>query len=163
MSSDADRERVSPAYQLIHHYRERAHAAIQRYNEQSWSGDVPADVRKDLAASALDYYNALYEFRDEDALEMPWDDRGIDWLDDAEHETVTVERSLNRANGATTMSEIPVIQAVDAARVVRTIRELNDIVGELGLGVRIDESTPRTEIPDELFEEVEEWRQRNLE
>lgn len=160
MSSDAERERVSPAYKLIHHYRERAHAAIQRYNENSWSGDIPSDVHQDLATAALDYYNALYEFRDEGALEESWDERGIDWLEDAEHETVTVERSLNRANGATSYVEIPLIQAVDPAKLVRTIRELNDIAGELGLSAHIEESTPRTDLSDAM-ERLEKWQQQN--
>lgn len=163
MSSDADRERVSPAYRLIHHYRERAHAAVTRYNEASVTGDVGPDVRSDLAAAALDYFNALYEFRDEDALDESFDDRGIAWLDGADEETRVVERSLARANGATTTERVPLLQTVDPSVLVAVIRELNDVASELGLSARIEGSTPRTEITDEMVREVEEWREQNLE
>lgn len=158
-ADDDERVRRSSAYRLIHHYRERAHAAIQRYNEATVNGGVSGDVRHDLAAAALDYYNALYEFRDEDALEDPWDERGIDWLEDAGEQTVEMESSLSRANGATTIEEVPLLQAVDPARLVQTMRELNDVANELGFSARIEESTPRTEITDEMIEKVEQWRQ----
>ena len=39
---------------------------------------------------------------------------------------------------------------------------LNDAIHEMGHGISTPESTPRTELTDEMIEEVEEWRQQNL-
>lgn len=163
MAAENDQSRVSPAYRLIHHYRERAAAAVQRYDEAIVRGTVPQSVRRDLATAALDYFHILHEHRDEEALEEPWDERGIEFLEELQGETVTVEQSLPRANGATTYVERPAILAVDPRRLTRAILELNDIAKELGLSAEVRESTNRAEITDEMLEWVEEWRQANQE
>lgn len=162
-TTDDDRERVSPAYRLIHHYREQATAAVQRYNEARVRGDVDERVQLDLATAALNYYNVLHEHRDEAALSEPWGERGIQWLEQAAQQSVVVEESLPRSNGATAASTKPKLLAVDPEAIKQTILELNDIAKELGLSIRIEESTPRTEITDEMIEEVDEWRKQNLE
>jgi len=162
MSTD-DEQRTSPAYRLIHFYREQAMGAIQRYNTALVNQRVTDRERRDLAQAALNYYYALYEHRDEDALEEPWDERGISWLEDAQHETVAVEESVPRANGATTVTEKPALLALDADRLKDAILELNDIAKELDLSARVKSSTPRTEITEEMIEDVEQWRQSNLE
>jgi hypothetical protein len=163
MSSDAEAQRRSPAYRLIHHYRERATAAIQRYNEALVKGSVSEEHRRDLAAAALDYYSVLHEHRDEEALDPHWDERDIAWLEDLAGETVEMEQSLPRSNGATTSVERPAILAVDASRLRDLILELNDVAKELGFSARVEESTTRTEITDEMLDKVEEWRKANLE
>jgi len=161
MSSESESARTSPAYRLIHHYRERATAAVQRYNEAIVTGGVPADVKQDLATAALDYYNVLYEYREEEALDEEWDERGISWLEELANETVTVEQSLPRSNGATTTTERPAILSVDAHRLKELILELNDVAKELGFSAEVAQSTNRTEITDEMIEKVEKWHQEN--
>lgn len=163
MATEQDSSRVSPAYRLIHHYRERAAAAIERYNNARVRGHVPETVQIDLASAALDYYHILYEHRDEEALDEPWEERGIDWLEEFAGTTVTVEESLPRANGATREVQKPAIQTVEPGRLKQVILELNDVANELGLSAEVKESAPRTDISEDLIEEVEEWRQANLE
>lgn len=45
----------------------------------------------------------------------------------------------------------------------RAARELSDVAEQLGALSEFDASTPRTEITDDLIDEVEQWRQRKLE
>lgn len=54
-------------------------------------------------------------------------------------------------------------QRVPMPKLRRASRELSEVAEKLGALSRFDASTPRTEITDELIEEVEEWRQANLE
>lgn len=154
---------ASPAARLVHHFREQAMAAVGDYDEALTHGGVPEAVQRDLAKAALDYYNALHEHREEDALDEPWDERGITWLEEAEGATVEVKQQLPRSNGATTTRRKPMLMAVDPERLRNTIRELNEVANELGFGPEIANSVHRTEISDEVIEEVEEWRQENLE
>jgi len=164
MSSDADGERhTSPAYRLIHYYREQAMGAIDRYNSAVVTQNVSDRVQRDLAQAALNYYYALHEHRDEDALEEPWDERGIKWLEEIQNETVTVEESLPRSNNTSTVTTKPALLAVDPERLKGVILELNDVAKELELSARVKSSTPRAEITDGMMEDIEEWRQANLE
>lgn len=54
-------------------------------------------------------------------------------------------------------------ERVDVDRLKRAARELSDVAQKLGALSQFDASTPRTEITDELIQEIEEWRQRNIE
>jgi len=163
MSSESDERRPSPAYRLVHHYRELAMAAVQRYNHALVAGQVSESITRELAETALNYYYALYEARDENALDEPWDERGIAWLEEAERRTVEVETDLPRANAATTVETQPAIMAADPEDLKAAILELNDVANELGLSLDVRESTPRSEITEEIMEDVEQWRQANLE
>lgn len=162
MSTSDDETRVSPAYRLIHFYREQAMAAVQRYNSAVVNDQVAERIQRDLAEAALNYYYVLHEHRDEDALEEDWDERGIAWIEDAQTQTVTIEESLPRSNAASTVVEKPALLSVDAIRLKQVILELNDVAKELGLSADVKSSTPRTEITEEMIEEVEQWRQNNL-
>lgn len=163
-SQDDSGESRSPAFRLIHHYREQAMGAVHRYNQRKVTERaVGTTIQQDLATAALNYYYALYEFRDAGALQEEWDDRGVAWLEEAEGQTVTVEESVPRANGATKTVEKPLLRTVSPQKLKRAILELNDIANELGFSAEASGSSPRTEITDEMIEKVEEWQQRNLE
>jgi len=147
---------------IIRTAREEAAAAVRQFNRARVSGNVTLRVRRDLADAALNYYDALHDYRDEEALREPWEERGIIWLEEAASETVTVQQSLPRANGATKSVERRYLLAVDPAEIRDTIRELHDVAKELGFSPKAKQGTVRTEIGEELIEEVEEWRQNNL-
>lgn len=51
---------------------------------------------------------------------------------------------------------------VDMGRLRRAARELSDAAHDLKALSEFDAATPRTEISEELIEEVNEWRERNL-
>jgi len=139
---------------IIRTAREEAAAAVRQFNRARVSGNV--------TLRALNYYDALHDYRDEEALREPWEERGIIWLEEAASETVTVQQSLPRANGATKSVERRYLLAVDPAEIRDTIRELHDVAKELGFSPKAKQGTVRTEIGEELIEEVEEWRQNNL-
>lgn len=86
---------------------------------------------------------------------------GLRALDGEFSHTETVEKDVSVAYGAYKVSEeranlLPVATLFKAARL------LNQAAKELHLLVNVEETTPRTEIDDELIEEWEEWRQQNI-
>lgn len=54
-------------------------------------------------------------------------------------------------------------QRVAIGKLRRAARELSDVAEQLGALSEFDASTPRTEITDELIEEVDEWRKQQIE
>jgi len=141
----------------------RVLAARQAYREAQLADRVTGRHIKDLAVTAEQYRTVLYEFRDEDALDPEWDERDLDWLDDYLGETVEVEVPGPGMTRNTQTESIPAIQTVDPERIVELTRNLDDVRRELGFAANVDESTPRTEIDDELLDKVEQWRQQNVE
>jgi len=161
-SNDQQESGFSPAYRLIHHYREHATAALDRYHSALVNDRMNEQIRLDLATAALNYYKVLHEFRDDDALDEEWYDRGIAWIEDAAGKQIVVEKSLPRANGATTTTTQPALASTPAEDLEQLILELNDVARELGFSAETTKSTTQTEISDEMMDKVKEWQQQNL-
>jgi hypothetical protein len=122
---------------------ERAHidamAAVKQYHERELAKEK---IQRDLKNAALNYYEALYPYRDEDVLDTPWEERGIQWLKRAKNETVLVPERLERANNATKVVSKPKLMEVEPERLVGAIEEMNDIAKELGLGLPVQAKKP---------------------
>lgn len=131
--------------EIIRTARREAAAAVRQFNSARAAGQVSGNVKRDLANAALNYYDTLYEYRDEGALEEEWSERGVEWLESAAMETVETEKSLPRANGSTTTVEQPLLMAVNPVEIRDAIRELNDIAKELGFAPSAREHTPSDE------------------
>lgn len=148
---------------VVYEHEIAALSAIHDYRAAKLNGQVTDRHVRELAQRALDYREVLHKYRSKDALDPEWDERPIHWIEEYQNRTVQVEQSSGRLNNNTTLAEKPAILSIDPERLVYVIRELEDISDELGFSATISESTPRTKIDNELIEEVEEWRQKNLE
>lgn len=151
---------------IVREARYEAALAIQTYNRARRDGRVNLAVRKELAQAALDYRDALYEYRIEDALSQPWDERGrwdegLDWIESAVDQSVDVEKDLGRRNGNTEPVTRPKLLAVDPRELRDTIRELNDVAKELGFSREAKSGTHRAEIDDELMQKYHEWHKQH--
>jgi len=161
--NDADRDDRQPK-RVVYEHELAALAAIKEYRRLKFSEQpVPDAMQRQLAEEALAFREVLHKYRREGALDPEWGERDIHWIDDYQNRTVFVEEPSARRNDNSKTRERPAILAVDPEQLVDVIRELEDIADELGFSATIEESTPRVEINDELVEEVEEWRQNNLE
>lgn len=163
MSEQADEGDRRPK-QIIYDHEMAALSAVREYRRFKLSPmAVPDDVVRELAERALGYREVLHKYREEDALDPPWGERDIHWIEQKQNEVVTVAEPSPRRNGNSRSVQKPAIVAVDPERLVKVIRRLEDIADELGFTATTSQSTHRTEIDDELMEEVERWRKENLE
>jgi len=162
--SDHDDDGDRRPKQIIYDHEMAALSAVREYRRLKlgpWP--VTDEVVRDLAERALGYREVLHKYREEDALDPAWEERDIHWIEQKQNEVVTVEEPSPRRNGNSRSVQKPAILAVDPEELVKVIRRLEDIADELGFTATTSQSTHRTEIDDELMEEVQEWREKNLE
>lgn len=86
---------------------------------------------------------------------------GLRNLDEWKTEIVTTQTTMGGFLGSTTKTKRE-RQRVAMPKLRRAAWELSDVAQELGALSEFDASTPRTEITEELKDEIEEWRQRNI-
>lgn len=86
---------------------------------------------------------------------------GLRELDNWQTEYKTTEDDLGGFLGGTTEKKTE-RDRVKISKLRRAARELSDVAEALGALSEFDASTPRTEITDDVIEEVEEWRQESL-
>lgn len=124
-----------------------------------------AEVKHDLACALDDYRDLLLDYKDGDALDTPWDERevDVDVLDRLLTETTTRVQHLNRRGSPRKETTVQRVADADPKLLFDIAKELDAIALELGFAAKPDESTHRSEITDELIEEVEKWRKRKLE
>lgn len=148
MSTRRDPDTSTPESTLA-----EARERVQRVREQYWQeriqlGYVREETKRKLAAVALTYRDLLVDYRDEEHLQPPWSERGVDWV--LEYVDDTVEREVESAgrSGGTRTEEVPAIVAVDHRRLYQLTKRLDKIWRDLGLGADLQADTrPVAEIP----------------
>lgn len=149
---------------------------IREAKEEAWHArralhrDLPnpsGETKWQLATALADYRDLLVDYRDEDALDTEWNERAVDVdiIEKLLSQTTEVETTLNRRGHATQTKRVPLVMSdqVSGHFLIEIGKELDAIFAELGFGPTVEGSTHRTEISDELMEEVEKWRKQNLE
>lgn len=129
------------------------------YQERAENG-VTAETHAHLHSSLLRYYSILRRYRDENHAEEAWTEYNLDALDDMIRGTEVVEEPTPGRGSGTRTVRRP--KRVSPELAVELSFTLDDIAKDLGFAAKATESTPRTEVTDELIEEVEEWRKQNL-
>jgi len=138
-----------------------ARRAVRR--EKTRKGSVSPRTLAELGAALADFQDLLHPYRDSDALDEQWDDRlPISNLEGLLNETVDQEVTANKATGRQVEIDHPQIINLNPAVLIEHGKELDEIFTDLGFAATSNESTHRTEIDDELMEEVKEWQQENL-
>jgi len=146
---------------VVHYRRETLFSALDALDENK--PNVPGDVKHQVGVALNSFRRALRQHRnEEDALEKPWDERGVDVVDQWMNTEVGVEVSINRRGSAHKEERVLAIKQVPVRQIEAVAQELLDIAKELGFSEHIDESTHRTEITEEQLKEVEKWRKQNL-
>jgi hypothetical protein len=96
------------------------------------------------------------------AAEIP-DQDSVVYLEDFQGATKKVNRTVRERFGEPKQETQHIPKVLDPDDYHRTVRILDEARRKLGFTPTPTESAPRTEITDEMVEEVEEWRQQNLE
>lgn len=87
--------------------------------------------------------------------------KGLRYLDEWETTYLTEEKDMGGFFEGKKTTETT-RQRVDMPKLKRAARELSDVAEKLGALSEFAETTPRTEITEDMMEDIEEWRQANL-
>ena len=153
----ADRE----PKQLIYEMRREVQRVRNKYWQEGVNGGSSDKTHLELAARTLQYYDVLYEHRDEESTDKDdWPD--ISPLRDRVNRHVKeLEESAGRGRSVT-MVERPAVLDIPVGQIIAISEELDDLAKRLGFSAAVNENTPRTKLDGELLEEVEEWRKENI-
>jgi len=147
MMSDNQTDSETGFRRLVREAKEEAFHARRQLRRELPTPSM--GTKLDVAAALSDYRDVLEDYRDETALKTPWDERDVDWIDDALAETTTVEQSVTHHNPAASReSEVPFAATVGARELLRLGKELDAIAKELGFAASAKGVTPGGEAAD---------------
>jgi len=135
--------------------------AKRRYQKAAAAGRVDGQTRRDLQEAAIDLYNTLEWFSDEDSIEEDWEEKGLNDFGKTLRERREVSEAKNPrlSNPGSSRTQLAVAE-LSAETLVDAIEALLDIARDLGFAPRISKPTTRSEITKDDMEEFEEWRQQ---
>jgi len=125
-------------------------------------GSVDAHAKVEAAEAAVALYDELKEHREKSALERDWEESGIERLEEALGSTAMVPVESAGRSSNQQQEPRPAMHTVPTQDIINAIDTLCELCDTLGYGAPVDAATQRTEITDELIDEVGEWRQENL-
>jgi hypothetical protein len=162
MSRSDDNDGQTAADRLIYEAREHLQAVRNQFWRERIRGAPSRQVRRELAIAALQLYDVLYEHREDQVVKTDWEESAATELQQLLDETVQVRREAagDTANGQTVAR--PAIMAVSPDRLLEITKELDDLAKKLGFSAATADGTARTEITEEMIEDVEKWRKANL-
>lgn len=147
---------------IVKEYAVKAYEVQEEYDSEGVEGYVSNETHKRLATVAVSYHRALKEYRDEAIIE-DGDLPDVAYLKQRLGQKITRKTKAPGRSSGVTGTSVPAITEVPAGQIDNTIDELHDFRHKLGFTAKAADSTPRTSIDEDLVEEVEEWRQKNLE
>jgi hypothetical protein len=105
------------------------------------------ETKRQVACALADYRDLLCDYRDERALQTPWDERtpNPDDVDRLLRETTTIEEPVAYRKSATRTREVPLAHEVDADWLLDVADELDAIAKELGFAASASDPTPNDE------------------
>ena len=122
---------------LVFQQKEQAIAARNRYRLVEYDGEVDEQTHRQLAVSALQYYDILREYDDEPVLSASdWPD--VSPIRERIGETVTRRVESDVFGEDTTVKQLPAIKTVPADRLVAVINQLDKVANKLGFGAGVE-------------------------
>ena len=163
MSTDSDSQNDGQtAARGIHKTRRWVQNVRSKYYEElSATGNCSNSTHQLLQTAVLRYWDTLREYRDE--VEDTWEENQLDRIPELARKPVTVQANAPGYGSATRSVQRRAISEVDAENLVEYTHRLDSIAHKLGFAAEARKQTTRTEIDDELLEEVEQWRKQELE
>lgn len=105
------------------------------------------ETKREVACALADYRDLLCDYRDERALQTPWDERtpNPDDVDRLLRETTTIEEPVAYRKSATRTREVPLAHEVGADWLLDVADELDAIAKELGFAASASDPVPEDE------------------
>jgi len=159
--SNEDRDDPQPR-RLLYEMQKRLETVRRRVRREQAFSNVSENAHLQLAEAIVEYHDMLYKYRGERAVSDEFPE-----IPDIRERMGDTAYIMVEAPGDTDNKkpdERPALLELSTQRLLEAARELEDVTLTLGFAPTADaESTHRTEIDDDLIEEVEKWRQTNLE
>lgn len=164
MSKDDEPEQpVNPLDIEINDVIIQALRAKRHYQKQASAGSVNSETERIVRDATIDLYNMLRWWRDENAIEERWEDAGLPTLEQLLRQQRRRQTdSPSRLSSPGEETRQLAIADLSAADLIAFLDKMLDIARDLGFAPTVDHPTTRTEITDEMIEEVEKWRKANL-
>jgi hypothetical protein len=161
MSEQNDRNE-RPWQRMIQERQEHLESILDALTEHSAHVDLSPSMKRDVAVATLNLHRVLAKYKEED------EDGGSDELPDVSEirkrmgkTTGVLKESVGLGRGMT-QSQVPAVDELDFEYLEEIANKTEKAAKELGFWAKADSTTHRTEIDDELMEEVEKWQNNNL-
>ncbi len=146
MSNYDDDTKSTRAERLIHDVREEAFAVRRMISRHGVDGRTDPETKRQLAAAAYEYWDVLYEHRDERILDEG-DFPDIEPVESRLGTTVQVPVESTRRGGGQQMQSVPAVSELDQQYLMQLTKQLDDCRKKLGFGASVREKTPHDD-PD---------------
>lgn len=144
MSSDEQRDDPQPK-RLIYEIREKVQVVRNQFWREAVQGYVTQSTKKELAITAVQYYDVLSEHSEEKAVKRDWKDAGVDWIREAIGATETVAVEAPGDTDAVEYEERPAVMQLDGLQIVRVTKDLDKLAKALGFGAQVRDPTHHDE------------------
>jgi len=142
MSSDQDQLPSEDGFtRLVREARQQMQNARNLYwrEKNSGNGSVSWDVRELLARRAAQYYDILWEFKDnKQTVEQAWDASDVEVINRLSTETKSVEVEAPGDTSNTKEVQKPALAAISPQRLVELTKQLDTLANELGFAARTE-------------------------
>ena len=145
--SDDDRGDPQPK-RLIYDIREHVQRVRNRFWEEGVNGQFNPQTKRLLATAAIQYWDVLYEFRDETVLN-DGDFPDVSPVRSRIGETTEVLGESNRRGGGQEMRTVPAVTELDDWYLIELTESLDDLAKRLGFGATAKDTTPHDDIGHE--------------
>jgi translation elongation factor EF-1beta len=131
--------------QRIYDARESMHEARLALKTENMAGSPSMTTRRRFCAVLSAYYDVLKEHRDDPALDPPWDERRVDWIDRWVQEDVTRKVEPSGTGYGTREREVNKLASAPISRLLDGADELDRIAKDLGFAAETTDHTPEDE------------------
>lgn len=130
---------------LIYDMRARVQQIRNRFWEEGVGGQFSATTKRDLAVVAIQYWDMLYEFRDEQVLDEG-DFPDITPVRSRIGKTTEVLADSPRRGGGVEVEAAPAVSELDDWYLLELTEQLDDLANRLGFAASAREATPHDDI-----------------
>jgi len=131
--------------QRIYDARESMHEARLALKTENMAGGVSLEQRRRFAGVLSAYYDVLKEHRDDPALDPPWEERGVDWIDRWSTEWVTRTVEPDGLDYGREKDTVNKLLAAPISRLLDGADALDRIAKDLGFAAETTDHTPEDE------------------
>jgi hypothetical protein len=128
---------------MIQRVREQAQQARSEYHAATVQGGVSDQVRRRLAWAALDYYDTLSEFDDQQHVQELWQADSLQQLAEAAETSVSVPSDSPGDSTSTGTDQVPAVLFLDAKTIYEAVKQLDKIAYRLGFAAKPTKRTER--------------------
>lgn len=122
---------------LIHRKKQELQAVRDRFWEEGVGGDFNPQTKRYIATVALQFWDVLYEFRDESVL-SDGDFPDMSPIRSRIGQHTKVPSSSQRRSSGQTLTSVPAIDELDGWYLIELTKELDAVANKLGFSAHVE-------------------------